>query len=537
MFFLRCDFFLCSLRRGLTGVASFLAVLSFILWMAGSALAESTDIPALRSYPVLPQQGATPGYAAPGYGAPPQGYELPAPEYTPIPPSYSLPAGAVYVDPNSPGGYGYSNNGENWDTPEPPQKQKKAAPKPAAAGKKGKERAGASQKAVPAAKATAPAARGAAPTPLKQAAPQKTAAPAVPPPVKPAAGVILKAPEPNAASRVLDSMRSSAAPAGTSVQACWLPLVQRLQKDPAMTPEVINYFCNLPPYSPDPMGTKVKELFKGAFMRKPSSGKKPTGPPSRIYRSVVTKANVEKCNEFLLLHKKTFDAVEKKYPVPRRVLVSLLMVETRLGTYIGRDNAFWSLACMALADKPELVKDGIGDLPITEQHDAWLQEKLTDKSNWAYKELRALLKYCSVQQLDPHVMPGSVYGAIGVCQFMPSNLIPYGDDGDGDGVVNLFSVPDAIFSAAKYLNKHGWAQGIGVDKQRSVLKRYNNLNIYANTILALAESIRTGVVQTGPPDAVKTTAKPKAAAKKSAKGQAKTKSQPKQKTKAKPKTN
>jgi membrane-bound lytic murein transglycosylase B len=106
-------------------------------------------------------------------------------------------------------------------------------------------------------------------------------------------------------------------------------------------------------------------------------------------------------------------------------------------------------------------------------------------------------------------MPGSVYGAIGICQFMPSNLAPYGDDGDGDGVINLFSEADAIFSAALYLTRHGWTAGLDVERRRSVLRRYNNLTIYANTILTLAESVRTGVLQKGPPDRRKAATKKK----------------------------
>lgn len=485
-----------------------------------SRIAEGTLISAASGY------GQQQGYPS-GYGS----------AYPNLPSSYSLPPGAVVIDPNSstPSVYTpiriYQNPPDPEDTgsPAPTRKSKSVkSTKQTPAGKKT-----APQKTAPAKAASGKAAAPVAPKP----APAKTAAPATP---KPAPALVapapLEAPQPTAAARVLESMRSPA-PVGGTVQDCWKPLLRRLQQDSAISPEVINYFCSLPAYSPDPMATKVKELFKGAFMRKkPTPGAKPSGPPSRIYRSVVTAANVAKCNDFLAQNKRVFDAVEKKYPVPRRILVSLLMVETRLGTYIGRDNAFWSLACMALADKPELVKAGLGDIPITSQHDVWLQEKLTDKSNWAYKELRALLKYCSVQGLDPHSMPGSVYGAIGVCQFMPSNLVPYGDDGDGDGVVNLFSVPDAIFSAAKYLNKHGWTAGIGVDKQRSVLKRYNNLNIYANTILALAESIRTGVLQTGPPDAPKAAAKPKAKGKAAAKSKAAPKSKAKSTAKPKPKT-
>lgn len=342
----------------------------------------------------------------------------------------------------------------------------------------------------------APPAAEAAPA-LQTAAPAAQAPAAAPKPAPASAG------RQTAAERVNVALSAGCkAPSSGVAAECWAPLILRLQNDPKASPEVTRYFCTLPEYSPAPMGTKVKELFTNAFMRKPRvDDGKPKPPPSRIYRNVVTAATLQKCVDFMETHKATLDAVEKKYPIPREVLVALLFVETRLGTYVGKENAFWSLACMAAADSPERVRGGLGDIPITDKHDAWLQAKLTDKSNWAYNELRSLLVFCDAQSLDLHAIPGSVYGAIGICQFMPSNLLPYGDDGDGDGVVNLFSVPDAVFSAAKYLTKHGWQENMRVEGQRSVLKRYNNLTIYANTILALAESVRTGVLQSGPPDA------------------------------------
>lgn len=346
------------------------------------------------------------------------------------------------------------------------------------------------------------------PAPAEPSAVEPAPAPPAEVPAEPAPPAPKPSPVSSGAQTAADRVNSAlsagyrAASSDAVVAECWAPLVQRLQNDPKASPEVIRYFCSLPEYSAAPMGTKVKELFTNAFMRKPRvDDGKPKPPPSRIYRNVVTAATLQKCVDFMDLHKATLDAVEKKYPVPREVLVSLLFVETRLGTYVGKENAFWSLACMAAADTPDRVQGGVGGIPITEKHNDWLQARLTDKSNWAYNELRSFLAFCSTQDLDPHAMPGSVYGAIGICQFMPSNLLPYGDDGDGDGVINLFSVPDAIFSAAKYLTKHGWKETMSVDAQRSVLKRYNNLTIYANTILALAESVRTGILQSGPPDA------------------------------------
>lgn len=290
-------------------------------------------------------------------------------------------------------------------------------------------------------------------------------------------------------------------PAPGQVSECWQPLADRLLQDPKASPELVQYFGNLSDYSAHPMGVKVKELFSASFQRRspPPSDGKPRPPPSNIYRNVVNEATMKKCEDFLAENKAAIDRMERNYPVPGEIIAALLYVETRHGNYLGKANAFWSLACMAAADSPDKVEAGIVDLPITDEHGPWLQEKLTDKSNWAYREMRALLTYCNVQDLDPHSMPGSVYGAIGICQFMPSNLVPYAADGDGDGVIDLFCTADAIASAANYLTKHGWKRGMSVDGQRNMLKRYNNSTIYANTILTLAESVRTGIVQTKPP--------------------------------------
>ncbi|MDR2125056.1 MAG: lytic murein transglycosylase [Desulfovibrio sp.] len=281
--------------------------------------------------------------------------------------------------------------------------------------------------------------------------------------------------------------------------AGWSPLLHRLRNDPDAAGLDV-WFQGLPPYSPQPMATKIKELFTSAFMRKrPPGDGKPRQPRQRIYRNVVTAENIDKCRNFLNAHAAVFDAVEKKYPVPREILVSLLFVETRLGVFTGKENAFWSLACMAAADSPERVKGGLAGIPLTSRHDAWLRARLKEKSEWAYKEMRALLRFCRDNGINPLTVPGSVYGAIGICQFMPTNLANFADDGDGNGVVDLFSEADAVFSAARYLTRHGWKAGSGVAGRRNVLKRYNNLNIYADTILTMAESLRTGRLMSEPP--------------------------------------
>ena len=92
-------------------------------------------------------------------------------------------------------------------------------------------------------------------------------------------------------------------------------------------------------------------------------------------------------------------------------------------------------------------------------------------------------------QVPAEHLPGSIYGAVGLCQFMPSNISTYGADGDGDGRVDLFTIPDAVASLSHYLYKHGWRAGLSRQRQHALLMRYNKSTVYANTILALADLV------------------------------------------------
>ncbi|MDL2271926.1 lytic murein transglycosylase [Desulfovibrio sp. OttesenSCG-928-I05] len=276
------------------------------------------------------------------------------------------------------------------------------------------------------------------------------------------------------------------------VPETWGPLLDRLKADGLDGEDLRLFFTAMgDSYSSKPMGTKITELYTSRYVRKPQQGPRPAIPADRVYPGFVTPGIQALCRAFLDSNELSFTIAEELYHVPREVIVALLMVETKLGTYLGKDSAFWSLACMASADSPERVAEPINSLPgVTNERLAWISEKLTERSTWAYKELKALLEHIRKNNLDPFEMPGSVYGAIGMCQFMPSNLKPYAVDGDKNGVVNLFEPADAIPSVANYLRGHGWKKSMTRDQQHAVIKRYNNSTVYANTILALGESLR-----------------------------------------------
>ena len=74
-------------------------------------------------------------------------------------------------------------------------------------------------------------------------------------------------------------------------------------------------------------------------------------------------------------------------------------------------------------------------------------------------ELEGYLLMTRREGLDPLKPMASYAGALGLCQFMPSNIKRYAVDHDRSGSVNLWTPHDAIGSVANYFKKHGWRTG------------------------------------------------------------------------------
>lgn len=289
---------------------------------------------------------------------------------------------------------------------------------------------------------------------------------------------------------------ASAEDVTTSWRNTWKSLSVRLQKDgldPRRTDELFAGL-DMPP-SPVPMGIKVRELYSNAFLPKPKA--RPVRPfetrlgiPGPWFKGVVTTANARACRAFMNRHAVAFARAELNYGVPQEVAAALLFVETRLGGYLGKHNAWYMLSSMAVTRDPADIPEYMSKLQGADQKLSWIRNKMEIKADWAYNELRSLLMYCYANGLDPRSIKGSVYGAIGLCQFMPSNIFRYAVDGNGDGVIDLFTVDDAVASLSNYLRRNGWKAGLSVGQQTKVLRSYNAMDIYAHTILALAKTIR-----------------------------------------------
>ena len=209
------------------------------------------------------------------------------------------------------------------------------------------------------------------------------------------------------------------------------------------------------------------------------------------YDQFLSASNVAKASRYLSKHQDAFNGAHHKFKVDPEVIVAILLVETRLGTYLGKSGVFNILSTMASLQDKSAREKLWREMPSERRYDrARFETKADQRALWAYNELKAFLRYTGNSGVDPLQIEGSYAGAMGICQFMPSNIAKYGADGDGDGRINLFDHSDAIFSVARYLQKHGWKPGLNKTDAMKVIKRYNLSTPYAKTVLGVAQKLK-----------------------------------------------
>lgn len=127
-------------------------------------------------------------------------------------------------------------------------------------------------------------------------------------------------------------------------------------------------------------------------------------------------------------NQKWFARAEAEYGVPPVVIAAILGVETKFGTYTGKHRVL--------------------DALVTQGYEH------PTRSKFFFNELAAYFAFCRDFGRVPDEIKGSYAGAVGFAQFMPSNYISLALDYDGDGTVNLWSMPDAIGSIAHYFTRY-----------------------------------------------------------------------------------
>jgi membrane-bound lytic murein transglycosylase B len=210
------------------------------------------------------------------------------------------------------------------------------------------------------------------------------------------------------------------------------------------------------------------------------------------YNQFAADRSIDKAKKYMGKYKEDLDRTEKAYGVNSRVITAILLVESRLGKYLGTRSTLNTLSTLASLMDPDTRSKFYDKIPKAKRISRKKFEKSAQRrAKWSYKELKAFLKYTQQEGFDPAEIPGSFAGAMGLSQFMPSSILDYGRDGNGDGSIDLYTHADAIASIANYLKSHGWRPGISRKKAEKVIYKYNHSEYYVKAILKIADLLKS----------------------------------------------
>jgi membrane-bound lytic murein transglycosylase B len=134
-------------------------------------------------------------------------------------------------------------------------------------------------------------------------------------------------------------------------------------------------------------------------------------------------------------HDAALRRAETTFGVPASIIVAIVGVETYYGRIRGNYKTLDALATLSF------------DFPGGR----------SDRSPFYRDELGAFLRWCAAERRDPQSVKGSYAGAIGLPQFMPSSILKYALDFDGDGRIDLDNQgDDVVGSVANYFVQFGW---------------------------------------------------------------------------------
>jgi len=177
----------------------------------------------------------------------------------------------------------------------------------------------------------------------------------------------------------------------------------------------------------------ARMAYADANPKKRNRKKPRAGRWTRYRGNFLTSRTINKGLAFARANRVALQRAEDKYGVPKEYILGIIGVETRYGENVGKNRAIDALAAMGFEN--------------------------ARRGKYFQSELEAFLVMSRKEGLDPLKPMASYAGALGLCQFMPSNIKRYAVDHDHSGTVNLWTPHDAIGSVANYFKKHGWRTG------------------------------------------------------------------------------
>ncbi len=150
--------------------------------------------------------------------------------------------------------------------------------------------------------------------------------------------------------------------------------------------------------------------------------------------SAASPARISAGTSALRAYRATLTAIENRYGVAAEVVTAIWGMESSYGGFRGDQPVIAVLATLA--------------------HDG-------RRADLFEQELIAALRILDSGDIVPGRMVGSLAGAMGHTQFMPSSFLAHAVDFDGDGRRDIWAddPADALASTAAYLQASGWTSG------------------------------------------------------------------------------
>lgn len=159
-----------------------------------------------------------------------------------------------------------------------------------------------------------------------------------------------------------------------------------------------------------------------------------------------------------------YASLERIYGVPSGVLIAIHGMETGFGRFMGDSNVLSAVATLA--------------------YDCRRPEFFTP-------HLMAALELIDNGTMTADAV-GAMHGELGHTQFLPANVLLYGQDATGDGRIDMTNLTDAMASTANFLRQKGWRPGAGYqpgEPNFAVIEEWNAAGVYQQAIAIMAARI------------------------------------------------
>ena len=124
------------------------------------------------------------------------------------------------------------------------------------------------------------------------------------------------------------------------------------------------------------------------------------------YGQFTNNWSIRKAKQYMQKHEGDLIRTEKAFGVDRKIITAIMLVETGLGASVGTRSTLNTLSTLTALMDP-VVREQFWDLiPDSKKISRKkFEKKAADRSKWAYKELKAFLKYAHREGFDPASIP------------------------------------------------------------------------------------------------------------------------------------